>query len=371
MIQDKNKLVKIFHGPQHPGVTGNMSVELDLIGETIQKAVTHVGYLHRGFEKLVERRTIMQAFTIVCRICVPEPDINEENFARAIEELTGIEVPEKAKWIRTMVLEMTRLTALMLWMGGQGGTIGLYTSPQWSVGDRDYILDLFEELTGGRIYHMYIIPGGVRKDLPDGFLEKLGGVLDYIESRLPEYDKLLFENGVFKERAKGVGIVDRDTARQRGIVGPVLRACGFENDVRKDDPYLVYDKLEFKIPTHTDCDVYARAMVRRAEIQQSIDILRQVIKHMPKDGNVNIKLPKHNKFNIPKGETFVKTESVRGEYGYYIASDGTEKLRRMQVKGPSIIHAITLLEKMLVGAQLSDVAMIMNSLGTCPPEIER
>ncbi len=368
---DKHKLVKIFHGPQHPGITGNMSVELDLIGETIQKAVTHVGYLHRGFEKLVERRTIMQAFTIVCRICVPEPDINEENFSRGIEELAGIEIPEKAKWIRTMVLEMARLASFYLWMGGQGGTLGLYTSPQWSVGDRDYILDLFEELTGGRVYHMYICPGGVRKDLTDGFLEKLSDTLDYLESRLPEYDRLLFDNGVFKERTIGIGKIDPKDAMERGIVGPNLRACGFKRDVRKDTPYLVYDQLEFDIPVQTGCDVYSRAMVRRAEIRQAISNLRQIIKKMPRSGEVNVKLPKHRSFKIPKGETYVKVESVRGEYGYYMVSDGTEKLRRMQVRGPSIVHAITLLEKMLVGAQLSDVAVIMNSLGTCPPEIER
>ncbi len=368
---DKNKLVKIFHGPQHPGITGNMSVELDLIGETIQKAKTHVGYLHRGFEKLVEQRTVIQAFTIVCRICVPEPDINEENFARAIEELCGYEIPERAKWIRVMILEMTRLAALFLFMAGQGGTLGHYTIPQWSVGDRDYILDLFEELTGGRVYHMYIYPGGVRKDLPDGFLDRLSKTLDYLESRLPEYDKALFENSIFKERAKGVGIVDKKTAIEKSVVGPVLRGCGFKKDVRKDDPYLVYDQLDFEIPTEQGCDVYSRAMVRRAEFDQAISILRQIIKYMPRDGEINIKLPKHRRFKIPKGETYVKTESVRGEYGYYIVSDGSEKLRRMQVRGPSIIHAYTVLEDILVGSQLSDVAMIMNSLGICPPEIER
>ncbi|OQY40319.1 MAG: NADH-quinone oxidoreductase subunit D, partial [Spirochaetaceae bacterium 4572_7] len=150
-----NKLIKIFHGPQHPGITGNMSVEIDLDGETIVNSETHVGYLHRGFEKLVERRTIPQASTIVCRICVPEPDPNEENFARGIENLAGIEIPVKAKWIRTMVLEMQRMTAYFLWMAGQGGSLGLYVNPQWSVADRDLMLDLYEELTGGRVYHMY------------------------------------------------------------------------------------------------------------------------------------------------------------------------------------------------------------------------
>jgi NADH-quinone oxidoreductase subunit D len=363
--------IKIWHGPQHPGVTGNMSIELDLLGETIQRARTHVGYLHRGFEKLVERRTIMQAFTVVCRICVPEPDPNEENFARGIEELAGIEVPEKAQWIRTMVLEMARLASYCLWMGGQSGSLGLYVGPQWAVADRDLLLDLFEELTGARVYHMYIIPGGVRNDLPQGFLERLEDFLDYFEKRLSEYDKIIFNNAVFKHRTIGIGIVNRDTALQNGVVGPVLRACGIAHDVRKEQPYLKYDQLQFEVPVQTQGDVYARAMVRRAEMQQTINILRQIIAKMPQQGDVNVKLKKHRVFKIPKGETFVRTESVRGEFAYYMASDGSEKLRRMQVKGPSIVHAVTLLEQVLQGAQLADVAMIMNSLGTCPPEIER
>jgi len=370
-MQRSSELIKIFHGPQHPGITGNMSVELDLLGETIQKARTHVGYLHRGFEKLVERRTVIQAFTIVCRICVPEPDPNEENFARAIENLAGIEISEKAQYIRTMVLEMARLGALFLWMGGQSGSIGLGTVGQWSVYDRDLVLDLFEELTGGRVYHMYIYPGGVRRELPDGFLDRLSQLLDYLEKRLPLYDNLFFENSTFKARAVGVGVVNQDEALKNGYVGQVLRGCGIKRDVRRDNPYLIYDRLDFEIPTFEGCDVYARALVRRQEIRESIKILRQVITQMPKEGKIMQKLPKHRKFKIPKGDTLVSVESARGEYNYYMAGDGSEKIRRMQVKGASLIHGFTLLENLLVDEELSNVALIMNSLGICPPEIER
>ena len=371
MTENNNGIIKIFHGPQHPGITGNMSVEIDLKGETIVNSQTHVGYLHRGFEKLVERRTIPQAFTIVCRICVPEPDPNEENFARGIENLAGIEVPEKAQWIRTMVLEMQRISSLFLWMAGQGGSLGLYINPQWAVADRDLMLDLYEELTGGRVYHMYIYPGGVRRDLPEGFLEKLSSLLDYYESRLPEYDRIFFNNAVFKKRAIGAGIINPETAIKHGVVGPALRAAGFAKDVRKYAPYEKYAEVEFDVPTQTASDVYARALVRRAEFEQSIRILRQVIEKMPKDGPFNVKHKPHRKFTIPKGETWVRTESSRGEFAYYMASDGTEKLRRMQTKGPSMVHAMSILPEVLKGAQLADVAMIMNSLGTCPPEIER
>ena len=370
----KNNLentIKIFHGPQHPGITGNMSVELDLLGETIKRAQTHVGYLHRGFEKLIERRTVVQAFTIVCRICVPEPDPNEENFARAVENLTGLEISEKAKYIRTMILEMQRLATMFLWMGGQAGSIGLGLIPQWSVCDRDYMLDRFEELTGGRVYHMYAFPGGVRRDLPEGFLERLSDLLDYYEKRIIVYNNTFFDNVIFKKRAIGVGVVNRDDVLKNGYVGQTMRGCGIKKDVRKDMPYLMYDKLDFDIPIQQDGDVYARALVRRDEMLQSIKILRQIIKQMPKDGEILQKIPKHRKFKLPADDTYVQTESARGAMSYYMAGDGSEKIRRMQVRGPSLVHAYTLLEKLLVDSELADVAMTMNSLGICPPEIER
>ena len=364
-------IIKVFHGPQHPGVTGNMSMELDLDGETIVNATTHVGYLHRGFEKLIERRTVIQAFPIVCRICVPEPDPNEENFARGVEELAGLEISERAQFIRVMVLELARLQAHFLWMAGQGASIGLELVPQWAIGERDYILDIFEELSGGRVYHMYIYPGGVKRELPDGILERLSSLLEDLDKRLPEYDPVFFDNAAVKKRLQHVGVVNGKEALHNGYTGPVLRGCGIERDVRKDAPYLVYDQLDFDIPTPPAGDAYARALVRRAEMYQSIRILRQVIDKMPAEGAYQCKLPKHRKFKLPKAETYVQSESARGAFGYFLAGDGSEYLRRLQVRGPSIIHAYPLLENMLVGAQLSDVALIMNSLGICPPEIER
>lgn len=365
-----SKHITIFHGPQHPGITGNMSVELDLIGETIQRAQTHVGYLHRGFEKLVERRTVIQAFTIVCRICVPEPDPNEANFAMAVEQLAGIEVSKRAQYLRVMVLELSRLSAQFLWMAGQSGSIGLYAVGQWAIADRDLILDIFEELTGARVYHMYIYPGGVRRDASEKLLEKVAKLLSYLKKRLKEYDDIFINNASFKNRAIGVGIVSKEMVLENGYAGQVLRGCGIKADVRKDAPYLIYNELEFEVPTQEAGDVYARALVRRAEMEQSINILEQVLAKLP-EGEIMQKLPKHRKFQLPKDDVWVKVESARGEFAYYVAGDGSEYIRRMQVRGPSLVHAYTLLEDLLIGAELSDVALIMNSLGICPPEIER
>ncbi len=366
----REKATTLYLGPQHPGITGNMMIKLKVEGDTVVKAETHVGYLHRGFEKLMERRNWLQSFTIVCRICVPEPDPNELNYSRAVEEIEGREVPERAQWIRTMMMELSRLASYLLWFGGQNGSAGLYTMPQWTVGDRDYILDLFEELTGGRVYHMYIWPGGVRRDLPEGFTDRVLQTMDYLEKRLVQYDQLMFENTVFQKRAQGIGWIDPAKAIEWGVVGPPLRGAGIKSDVRIDDPYLMYDQLDFQVPTQSGSDVWARALVRRAEFQQSINMVRQTIEKMP-SGEVYNKIPNPMKWNIPAGDAYVKAESARGEFGYYVVSDGGNKPRRVHVKGPAYVHGVTLLENLLVGANISDVSFIMNSLGTCPPEIER
>ncbi|HUX52088.1 MAG TPA: NADH-quinone oxidoreductase subunit D, partial [Spirochaetia bacterium] len=230
---DSEKYVKLWQGPNHPGVTGNMSLEMVLNGDTIVGCKTHVGYLHRGFEKLMERRRYIQNFPLVCRICVPEPDFNEYLYAAAVEELAGIAVPEKAVWLRTLTLEMARLASFLMWMGGQAGAFGMGTIGQWTVTHRDYILDLFEELSGGRIYHMYIIPGGVRSDLPEGFAARTEEVLQKVEKLLGEIDLILFNNGVFKTRARGLGIIPKEIIDEYGITGPNARAAGLARDIRK------------------------------------------------------------------------------------------------------------------------------------------
>ncbi len=366
----REKATTLYIGPQHPGITGNMMVRVKVEGDTIVKATTEVGYLHRAFEKLIEKRNWLQSFTLLCRFCVPEPDPVEESYARAVEEIEGREVPERAKYIRVMVLELARMASYMLWYGGQAGSLGLYTVGQWSVGDRNYILDLFEELTGGRVYHMYIWPGGVRRDMPEGFEEKVLKTMNYLEKRLDDYDDLMFENSIFQKRTKGIGIIDKAKAIEWGVVGPPLRGCGIKHDVRIDDPYEVYDKLDFIVPTHEGGDIWSRAQVRRQEIRQSIRIIRQVIDKMP-GGEFYNKVPNPQKWTLPKGDAYARTEAVRGEVGMYVSSDGGTHPRRAHFRGAAYVHGITLLENLLVGENLADISAIMNSLGTCPPEIER
>ncbi|OQX84544.1 MAG: NADH-quinone oxidoreductase subunit D [Candidatus Latescibacteria bacterium 4484_7] len=364
------RYVKIWQGPQHPGVTGNMALELTLEGDVVVDCRTHVGYLHRGFEKLMERRRYIQCFPIVCRICVPEPDYNEYLFAAAAEELAGIEIPERGAWIRALVLELTRTAFLTMWLGGQAAAFGLGTIGQWSVAHRDFILDLFEELTGHRIYHMYIIPGGVRHELPEGFAGRVEAVLERIEKIISDIEKVMFHNAVFKARAKGLGYIPPSWVEPYGITGSTARGAGVAIDVRKDNPYLVYDKLDFEKIVGGESDVYERAVLRKEEILMSIRLIRQILKRMP-GGPVRAKLPNVFHWRIPAGETYVRAESGRGEMGYYMVSDGTEYPRRVNVRGASYTHAMALLERLALGVSNADIAGLMTSIQTCPPEIER
>lgn len=365
------KYIKIWQGPQHPGVTGNMALELTLEGDVVVECKTHVGYLHRGFEKLMERRKYIQCFPIVCRVCVPEPDYNEYLFAAAVEELAGIEVPEKGLWIRTFVLELIRLASLTMGLGGQAGAFGLGTIGQWGVAHRDYVLDLFEELTGGRVYHMYIIPGGVRQDFPDGFPDRVEVVLKKLEKLISDIEKVMFNNAVFKARAKGLGVIPPEWVVPFGITGTTARAAGVPLDVRKNNPYLVYDQLDFEMILGSASDVYERSLLRKEEILLSINLIRQILKKMPASGPVRYKLPNPLHWKVPAGETYVRAESGRGEMGYYLISDGSEYPRRVHVRGASYTHAMALLEQLAVGVSNADIAGLMVSLQTCPPEIER
>ena len=368
---ESGKYLKLWQGPNHPGITGNMSVELTVCGDEVVEGKTHVGYLHRGFEKLMERRSFIQVFPIVCRVCVPEPDFNEYCYAAAVEELAGIEVPEMANWIRTLILEMGRFNSYMMYMGGQSGAMGLGIVGQWLTYVRDIMLDRFEELTGARIYHMFILPGGVRAHLPDGFGERMEGVLKTAERYLDDVEKVMFRNSVFKRRTKGVGIIDPKLFEPFGVTGPNARAGGVAKDVRKDSPYLVYDQLDFEVQTADVSDIYNRADVRFRDIKVSIGLIRQILEKMPKSGPVMAKLPNVLHWKIPRGETYIKGECSRGEYGYYLVTDGSGYPRRINVRGPSYTHAMALLEHLIPGTNISDVAGLMVSLHTYPPEIER
>ncbi|MGC8757789.1 MAG: NADH-quinone oxidoreductase subunit D [Caldisericaceae bacterium] len=365
-----NREYELNIGPNHPGIPGNFSLHLELEGDTIVKANGDSGYLHRAFEKLMEHRLYLQNLALIPRICVPEPDINEAVYAMAIEELMQVEIPERAKFIRTIILEAARVNAYLFGLGGFAASLGLYTPSQWMTGDRDYMVDLFAKLTGARIYHMFIWPGGVRRDLPEGFESEILDWVRYIKDKLPDYDAIFFKNSMFLHRSKGVATITREEALSMGITGPNLKAVGVAQDVRKDEPYAAYPYLDFDIPLMTEGDAWARTIIRRLELEMSLNLIEQAVKKMPK-GPVMARMPNPFKWYVPKGDAYARVESSRGEYGFYFVSDGGAKPYRVSVRGVSMSHMYPMAEKLLIGQKLSDASQILGSLDICPPEIDR
>lgn len=361
---------ELFFGPNFPGMHGNFGYVLDVAGSTILRVRPNPGLLHRGFEKLMERKLWFQNLSLIPRICVPDPDPNEVAYCTAIEKIMDVEIPERAKFIRTITLEMSRLGSLLMGMGTVGGMIGLYTVMYRMINDRDFLLDLFEWLTGARIYHIYNVPGGVRRDLPEGWTDRLLETLDTLESHLPEWDRLLYENPVVQTRLTGIGPLTTDEAIDRGITGPALRATGFKADVRVDDPYAAYDQLNVEVPVTEGGDALARAVQVRKEYQASIDLVREAVAKLPK-GPHKLQVGNPLKFTVPEGDAYARVESSKGEYGYHVVSDGGVKPYRVSVRGPSLPAGLSLCHKHLPGMLIDDVALWMAGLSICPPDFDR
>ena len=264
-----------------------------------------------------------------------------------------------------------RINSYLMYLGGQAGALGQGVIGQWTTYVRDLMLDRFEELTGARIYHMFILPGGVRDGLPEGFQGRMEETLREIERTLKDVWEVMFCNAVLKRRTVGMGVIDPAWLDEYGVTGPNARAAGVANDVRKDAHYLVYTELAFEPVIGLDSDIYTRADVRRRDILVSVELIRQILARMPEDGPTMAPMPSMLHWKIPRGETYVRGECSRGEYGYYLVTDGSGYPRRVNIRGPSYTHAMALLERMIVGLNIADVASLMVSLHTYPPEIER
>ena len=343
--------LELYFGPQHLGMVGNFSITLKVAGDRILEATSNPGYLHRGFEKLMELRKWIQNFPMVCRINVVEPDSMEMVYSMAVEKLASIEVPERADYVRSVYL-------------------GFDTVAQWAMYHRDLVLDLFEELTGGRVYHIYIWPGGVRRDFPQDFKDKIVNTLHSIGGCVPDYDATFFNNRIFYQRSKGIGKVTREEAKEMGATGQVLRATGMKYDVRKVEPYAAYDRVPWDVPTREEGDAYSRVWVIRDEMIESVHMIFKLLDDMPQ-GEVYNKVPNPFKWNIPRGEAYVRCESSRGELGLYVVSNGEDKPYRVHFRTPSYPHGLTVLEKALKNASIADVGNIMISLYVVAPEIDR
>jgi NADH-quinone oxidoreductase subunit D len=362
--------LELYFGPQHLGMVGNFSITLNVQGDRIIKATANPGFLHRGFEKLMEYRTWIQNFPLVCRINVVEPDHMEMVYSMAVERLAKIEVPERAHYIRSIYLELARVGSHLFGLWAYANMLGFDTVAQWAMYHRDLVLDLFEELTGGRVYHIYIWPGGVRRDFPPGFKDKIIKTLHAIGGKVPDYDAAFFNNRLFYKRANGIAKINQQDAKKLGAAGQVLRAAGVQYDIRKIEPYAAYDKVDFNIPVRENGDAYSRIWVIRDEMIESVHMIFKLLDKMP-EGEVYNKIPNPFKWNIPKSEAYVRVESSRGELGLYMVSNGEDKPYRVHFRTPSYTHGLVILEKLLQNESIADVGNAMISLYVVAPEIDR
>jgi len=354
-------------GPQHPA-SGHFYASIIIDGERVVELNPHPGYLHRGLEKLMEYRTHVQNCMLVDRICILDPFSNEIGYVNAVEKITGIEVPERAKFIRTIMAELGRILSHITWIGVNSMALGLDSGTRIAWGNRERIIRLNEIITGGRIYPCYFTVGGVRRDLPQGFKEKIMKELDYVEKQLNVYDSLVFENEIFIMRMKGVGTFGAKEAIALGTTGPNLRGCGVKTDVRKDESYEAYPMVDFRVVTMKDGDAYSRALVRRGELAESISIIRQLLEKIP-EGKFRVIIPSFMK--SPKGDTHFCCEAARGELCFHMVSDGSPNPYRVKVRGPSFSHTLSEFPYLVKGVNIADVPAIYWSLDPCPADMDR
>ena len=367
-LEDRDRYMTLSIGPQHPG-SGHMRIIVVVDGDIIVSADPDVGYVHRGEEKMSEHRNFVQNVPHVERPVIHDSSNILYSYCLAVEELLGLQVPERAAYLRAILAEIDRIKYTLYWLAILGIFMGHSTMFMWTTADRELFVDLADMATGNRITHSYIVPGGVRNDLPDGFADKTVKFLDYFENkRLPEYSKIFYDNPLFRQRSEGVGVLSQADAINLGVTGSVLRASGVDYDVRKREPYGIYRDIQFEVPIAKTGDSFARSILPIYDIQQSLNIIRQCLTKMPQPGQVRTKL-QPNPRGSP-GEAYCRVESGRGALGHYIVSDGTPKPYRHKMSVPSVRN-LSAMPHLLKGARLADLPVIYWSLNIWPVEIER
>jgi NADH-quinone oxidoreductase subunit D len=379
-------------GPQHPSTHGVLRVMLELDGETVLRTKPVVGYLHTGMEKTAEDLMYMQGCTNVTRMDYLSPLYNECVFSMAVEKLLGIELPERAVWIRMLMLELNRISSHLLFLATNGLDLGSTTMMIFGWREREIVLAIFEKITGLRMNHNYIRPGGVAADLPDGWRDDVFDLLDLLPARLDEYDELLTGQPIFRQRTEGVGVITSEQAIALSATGPILRSTGVAWDLRRDMPYLAYDRVDFDVIVGRYGDCFDRYAIRLNEVRESVRILHQILDQMPA-GDYRIQdnkitppprsriddsmeaLIHHFKlftegFKVPAGEVYVAIESPRGELGCYLVSDGGSKPYRMHFRAPSFSNLQTL-PVMLRGAMVADVVACISSIDPILGDVDR
>lgn len=385
-------ILELNLGPQHPSTHGVLRLKLRLDGEVVVSAEPIIGYLHTGIEKECETRTFHQVFTLVDRLDYLSGPCEEQGYAMGVEKLLGLQIPERAETIRLILLELTRIASHLIWAGTSALELNMSSVFMYCFAEREKILDIFEEISGARMFPTYWRVGGLARDTNPGFEASVEAFLKDFPTLWRDLDNLLTNNYIWVKRLKGVAVIDKETCKQYMCTGPVLRAVGVPYDIRKAYPYLGYENYDFEIHTETDGDAYARYLIRMREMQTSASLIAQALKKL-KPGPIAVDNPKVvlpsrsllprsmeaviHQFKLvsegihpPAGNVYTCVESPRGELGFYLVSNGSNKPYRLRVRSPSFPH-VEVLKKVLVGMPISDVVVAIGSVDPILGDVDR
>jgi NADH-quinone oxidoreductase subunit D len=393
--RDRGDILQVNFGPNHPSTHGVLRLIVDLDGEEVVGLAAVVGYLHTGFEKNMEQKTWWKAITYAPRIDYVSFQYNELVFVLAVEKLLGITPPAKATWMRTLLSELTRIHSHLVWLGTAALELGAISMFWYCFRERDLILDLFELVAGYRMHTRYFQVGGLAEDIPRGFYPECRKFLDWMPKAVDDYEAILDRNQIWIERTQGIGLLSADDAIALGQSGPVLRGSGVDWDLRRDQPYLSYDQVDFEVPVYEEGDVYARYRVHMAEMRQSVRIAEQCLKRLERmEGKPwivddrKVVLPPREElhtsmeslihhfkivtegYRVPEGEVYVTVESPRGELGCYVVSDGGPRPWRVKFRAPSFV-ALEATATCMRDALVADLIAIVGSLDTVMGEVDR
>jgi len=393
MVEIKTEVMTVNMGPQHPSTHGVLRLVLELDGETILSAAPTIGYLHTGIEKTCEQKKWQQVIPLVERMDYLSAQSNSMAFCLSVEKLLGVDVPQRVVDIRVLIAELQRINSHLVFLGTHGLEVGAVSVLMYCFGERELLLNLNEMLAGFRMFPSYMRVGGLREDLPRGFHAAVQKFLDVFPSKIDMFEDLLTKNEIYLKRTQGVGVISKDDAVAYGLVGPIARASGVDYDVRTYFPYMGYERYDFTVPTQTAGDVYARYQVRVAEMRESVKICRQALERITPTGPFAIDDPRitpppkdrvytemealiqhfliySQGFTVPAGEVYVPVEGPRGEHGFYVVSDGTNRPWRIKSRAPSLL-ACQALERMIIGGLIADVIAVIGSIDVVMGDVDR
>ncbi|MDN5310547.1 MAG: dehydrogenase subunit [Methanolobus sp.] len=360
-------------GPQHPMMPGPFRLNAKLRGETVVDSEVEMGWIHKGIEKILENKTYLQGITIVDRICYLAALTNEEAYVGCVEKLAGIEVPERAQYIRVIMEELSRIQSHLLGMGEYASFLGFVSMFMYTIRDREDVMTLMDSVTGARITHSFLRFGGVKDDLPENFKDDVKYVFGNLRKAIDSYEEMYSSDEIYRSRTQGIGVLTAEVAKDIGVSGPPLRATGVAFDIRRDEPYLAYPDLDFKVCTRKEGDVYARVQVRLDEMRESMYIIEQCLDQIPQGPLFPEGTPYGRRtpvMRVPAGEVFHRVEDPRGEMGFYMVSDGSDKPYRVKIRGP-VYPTLQGLPPLLKGVRVADIVAIAGSMDTCTSEVDR